>query len=174
MRRLTLLRHAKSSWDDESLDDFHRPLNERGRHSAKAMGAYLSGQGAAFDLILASPAIRVVQTLEGLVNGGWISAPVQFDPAVYHAGYRDLLGIIRKIPDEVQSVMISGHNPTIGVLAAQLCRNDDDSGRRADLATKYPTGALAEIELDVDHWADVEPQCGRLAAFITPRSLPNN
>ena len=71
MRSLTLLRHAKSSWDDESLDDFHRPLNERGRRAAKAMGKHLAAKGARFDLVLASPAQRVVETLQGLAKGGW-------------------------------------------------------------------------------------------------------
>ena len=166
MRSLTLLRHAKSSWDDESLDDFHRPLNDRGWRSARAMGEYLAKREARFDLILASQAERIVQTLHGLTEGGWQSGPVQFNPAIYHAGYRELLTIVQSTPDTVNRLMVVGHNPTIGALAAQLSRNGGE-----EVLGKYPTGALAEIELEVERWAGVEPNSGQLTAFVTPRSL---
>jgi phosphohistidine phosphatase len=166
VRSLTLLRHAKSSWDDESIDDFHRPLNDRGWRSARAMGEYLRSHGARFDLIIASEAERVVQTLRGLAEGGWQSGPVQFDTGIYHAGYRDLLALIQKTPDEVRRLMVVGHNPTIGAIAAQLSRNGGE-----EVLGKYPTGALAQIDLDVEHWSDVEPNSGQLTAFGTPRSL---
>jgi len=166
VRCLTLLRHAKSSWDDESLDDFHRPLNERGWRSANAMGKYLAEKDIRFDKILASPAERVVQTLRGLEEGGWQSGPVQFDRAIYQAGYRELLAMIRASADSVQRLMIVGHNPTIGAIAAQLSQNGGE-----DVLGKYPTGSLAEIEMDVDAWTAVEPNSGRLTAFVTPRSL---
>jgi phosphohistidine phosphatase len=170
MRNLTLLRHAKSSWDDESIDDFHRPLNDRGRRSAQVLGQYLAGRGAHFDLILASPAERVVQTLDGLAKGGWDSGPVRFDRAIYHAGYRDLLAMVRSVPDNVERLMVVGHNPTIGVLAIELSR-DDDKGLRAVAANNYPTGTLAEMTLDIESWGDAAPSCGGLTAFVTPRSL---
>ena len=166
MRSLTLLRHAKSSWDDESIDDFHRPLNERGWRAAKAMGEYLTTHGKQFDLILASQAERVVQTLRGLAEGGWRHGPVQFDPAIYHAGYQELLGIVQATSTDVRRLLVVGHNPTIGALAAQLSRNGVE-----EVQGKYPTGALAEIELDVDGWADVAPNSGQLTAFVTPKSL---
>ena len=166
MRSLTLLRHAKSSWDDESIDDFHRPLNERGWRAAKAMGEYLTTHGKQFDLILASQAERVVQTLRGLAEGGWRHGPVQFDPAIYHAGYQELLGIVQATSTDVRRLLVVGHNPTIGALAAQLSRNGGEEG-----LGKYPTGALAEIELDEDGWADVAPNSGQLTAFVTPKSL---
>ena len=70
MRRLSLLRHAKSDWDDPSIDDFYRPLNGRGKKAAKAMGQYLLEQGVKFDLVVASPAARVVETLKGLGKSG--------------------------------------------------------------------------------------------------------
>jgi len=169
MRSLTLLRHAKSSWDDESIDDFHRPLNDRGWRSAKAMGGYLAAKAAQFDLLLASPAERVVQSLRGLAEGGWQSGAVRFDPAIYHAGYGELLAMIRSTRNDVQRLMIVGHNPTIGAVAAQLSRNGGDG-----VLGKYPTGALAQIQLDVDDWADVGPGGGQLTAFVTARSLLEN
>jgi phosphohistidine phosphatase len=171
MRSLTLLRHAKSSWDDESLDDFHRPLNDRGRGAARAMGKHLASAGAKFDLILASPAQRVVETLEGLAAGGWEPGPVEFLPAIYHASTRDILEMIRSAPDQVQRLMLVGHNPALGMLALQLSEEDEE-GLRAAVSAKYPTGALADIALDIESWNEAGPQCGRLTGFTPPRSLP--
>ena len=171
MRSLTLLRHAKSSWDDESLDDFHRPLNDRGRRSAKAMGKHLAARNARFDLILASPAQRVVETLKGLEAGGWETRPAQFDPEIYHASTRDLLEMVRAAPDKVRRLMLVGHNPVLGMLALQLS-GEDNEGLRAQVAENYPTGALAEIALDIENWSEAGPGCGRLVEFTVPRSLP--
>jgi phosphohistidine phosphatase len=168
MRRLSLLRHAKSSWDDTSLDDFHRPLNERGWKSAKAMGHYLAEQNAVFDLVLASPAERVVQTLEGLANGGWEGGPVRIEKSIYDASFRELMNLVRSIPDEAQSALLVAHNPGIGMLAGQLAR---ESRLRNQAAAKYPTGALVELELDIEAWSQAGAGCGSLTAFITPRSL---
>lgn len=172
MRSLTLLRHAKSSWDDESLDDFHRPLNDRGQRAAKAMGRHLAAKGAKFDLVLASPAQRVVETLRGLAEGGWKASPVRFDPAIYHASTRDLLEMVRAAPDSAQRLLLVGHNPVIAFLALQLSE-DDPQGLRARIADNYPTGALAEIALDIQDWKEAGPACGRLVEFIVPRSLPD-
>jgi phosphohistidine phosphatase len=172
MRSLTLLRHAKSSWDDESLDDFHRPLNDRGRRAAKAMGKHLVAKGAQFDLVLASPAQRVVETLQGLAEGGWEAGPVQFDPAIYHAATRDLLEMVRSAPDSVQRLLLIGHNPVIAFLALQLS-GEDNEGLRTQVADNYPTGALAEILLDINDWKVAGPECGRLVEFTVPRSLPD-
>ena len=171
MRSLTLLRHAKSSWDDESLDDFHRPLNDRGRRAAKAMGKHLAAKGAKFDLILASPAQRVVETLEGLAAGGWEAAPVEFDPAIYHASTGDLMEMVRAAPGKVRRLMLVGHNPVLGVLALQLS-GEDGEGLRAQVAENYPTGALAEIALDIGDWTEAGPGYGRIVEFVVPRSLP--
>ena len=172
MRSLTLLRHAKSSWDDESLDDFHRPLNDRGRRAAKAMGRYLAAKGATFDLVLASPAQRVVETLRGLAEGGWEAGPVRFDPAIYHASTQDLLEMVRAAPDSAQRLLLVGHNPVLAFVALQLSVEDHD-GLRVRIADNYPTGALAEIALNIPPWRDAGPACGRLVEFIVPRSLPD-
>jgi phosphohistidine phosphatase len=171
MRSLTLLRHAKSSWDDESLDDFHRPLNERGERAARAMGKHLAAKGAKFDLILASPARRVVETLECLAEGGWDPKPVRYDQAIYHGSTGGLLEIVRSTADDVRRLMLVGHNPALGMLALQLAEEDEE-GLRAAVSAKYPTGALAEMALDIESWDDAAPQCGRLVAFTPPRSLP--
>ena len=170
MRSLSLLRHAKSSWADDNVDDFYRPLNDRGRKAAEAMGRHLVAKAATFDLILASPAQRVVETLKGLAAGGWESGPVHFDPAIYHASTSDLLAMVRGAPGTAGRLLLVGHNPVIGMLALQLSV-EDGGAFRAQVAENYPTGALAELALDIDDWSEAGPQCGRLIEFTVPRSL---
>jgi phosphohistidine phosphatase len=171
MRSLTLMRHAKASLDDESLDDFDRPLDDRGRLAAKAMGRHLAAKSARFDRILASPAHRVVETLQELAAGGWETGPVEFDPAIYHASTRDLLEMVRSTSGEVGRLMLVGHNPVLGMLALQLSRDDPES-LRAQVAEDYPTGAMAKLALDIQDWSEAGPGCGRLVEFTVPRPLP--
>jgi phosphohistidine phosphatase len=170
VRSLTLLRHAEASFGDETAVDFDRPLNERGRQAARAMGRHLAEKAARFDRILASPARRVVETLQGLATGGWEAGPVEFEPAIYHASTAELLELVRSTANEVRSLMLVGHNPVIGMLALQLTV-DDANPLRSRLPDGYPAGALAEIVLDIEHWSEAAPQCGRLLDFIVPGSL---
>ena len=160
MKRLTLLRHAKATADSPG-GDFDRALNDRGRADAARMGRELQQLGLAFDLILASPARRVVETLEGI---GEQSST--FDPRIYNARTEQLLDIVRSVHDGITSLLIVGHNPGIGRLAALLA-GDDPSGPIDD----YPTAALAEFVLPVDRWRAVGDATGRLVRFIKPRDL---
>jgi phosphohistidine phosphatase len=170
MKTLTLLRHAKSSWDDPSARDFDRPLNRRGRKAARAMGKAIREQGIAFDRILASPAARVVGTLEDLAEGyGGPIDPV-FDHRIYMATAATLLKLVRETDDTAERLLVVGHNPGMEALALMLIR-DDGNGLRSEMSVKYPTAALAEIELPVDHWRDVDLGRGRLDRFIRPRDL---
>jgi phosphohistidine phosphatase len=170
MKTLTLLRHAKSSWDDPSARDFDRPLNRRGRKAARAMGKAMREQGIAFDQIVASPAARVVGTLEDLAEGyGGPIDPV-FDQRVYLATAATLLKLVQGANDTAERLLVVGHNPGMEALALMLTR-DDDNGLRGKMLTKYPTAALAEIALPVDRWRDVDLGKGQLARFIRPRDL---
>jgi phosphohistidine phosphatase len=147
--RLYLLRHAKSSWDEPGLADHDRPLAPRGRRAAKAMGRYLREQGIEPDLILCSSATRARQTLERLGLPG-----ARIEPGLYGA---DAATLRRFIP-KAASAMLIGHNPGIHDLAVSLAR----SGPRVpELAAKFPTGALATLELDT----------GELIDFVRPRDL---
>lgn len=172
MRSLTLLRHAKSVWDDPSVSDYYRPLNQRGRNAARAMGSYLARKDAVFDLILASPAERVAETLKNLVKGGWKSGPVQFHEAIYGAGCDEVLAMIQSVPEHVGRLMVVGHNPALAQLAVRLTR-DDEHGLRAQASVKYPTCALAEIAFEAGSWAEVGVQGGVLVDFQVPASLPD-
>lgn len=169
MKSLTLLRHAKSGWDDAAVRDFDRPLNPRGRRAARAVGAEMRAQGLVFDLVLASPARRVVETLEEVAAGYGEIAP-EYDERIYLATATTLLDIVRHAPDTADRLLLVGHNPGFEELALRLSRRDEDP-LRAQIEVKYPTGTVAEIELPVDRWTDVTERRGRIRRFIRPRDL---
>lgn len=167
MRSLTLLRHAEAGSVDAITDDFDRPLNERGRCAAQGVGRHLAAKRVRIDRVLASPAQRVVETLQGLTASGWEAGRVKFDPLIYHASTDELLAMLRSTPGDVERLMLVGHNPVLAMLAVQLTL-DDDEGLRARVAERYPAGALAEIALDIEDWSEAAAQCGRLVEFIEP------
>lgn len=167
MKTLTLLRHAKSGWEDPALSDFARPLNARGRSAARAMGRELRALGLGWDRILASPAARVTETIEGLAESYGPLAPV-YDERIYLASLDTLLDLVRATDDGCATLLVVGHNPGMERLALLLSRG----GLLHDqLALKYPTGALAEIAFPIDHWRDIAESGGTLARFLRPRDL---
>ena len=169
MKTLTLLRHAKSSWDGRSVStDFDRPLNPRGHRAAHAVGRELQARGLAFDRVIASPAARVVETIEDFEDGYGGPIRPSFDPRVYRASPATLMAIIREADDTAGHLLIVGHNPGLEALAMLLTR---DNALRRELAAKYPTATVAEIRLPIDHWRDAEAGTGELARFIRPRDL---
>lgn len=170
MKSLTLLRHAKSSWDDAAMSDFDRPLNRRGQAAARAMGREMRALGLAFDAVYASPARRVVETLQGVTESYGRALDPAFDRHIYLAATDTLLEMVRGADDAGDSLLLVGHNPGFERLALLLARDDGDPAR-AEITAKYPTGALAEIELPIDHWRDAAPGIGRLVRFIRPRDL---
>lgn len=168
MKTLTLLRHAKSSWDDPALGDFDRPLNARGRKAARAMGREMRRLGLAFDLILASPAARVTGTLNELAQGYGGAVATEQDRRIYLASPATLLDLVRGVPDEVGRLLLVGHNPGLEQLALALGRR----GTLHDLvAAKYPTAALAELSFDGGRWREIGDGTGTLTRFIRPRDL---
>lgn len=169
MKILTLLRHAKSGWDDPVSRDFDRPLNPRGRRAARTVGLEMKAQGLAFDLVRASPARRVIETLEE-VEAAFGPLGAQYDQRLYLASPATLLEIVRGAPDEAERLLLAGHNPGLEEIALRLSRRDE-AGLRARVAVKYPTGTMAQIELAVEHWADVAERSGRIVRFIRPRDL---
>src|SRR5690242_15630917 len=170
MKRLALLRHAKSSWDEPGLDDFNRPLNERGWKAARRMGRELKHRDMRFDLVLASTAARVRETIDGLQQKYEFTAPIRFEQAIYLATTETLLSLIRELPDAVEAPLLVGHNPRLERLLVELTR-DDSKGLRQRIAGKYPTGALAIVELPAGRWGEVSPGSGRIVELILPKEL---
>ena len=170
MKRLAILRHAKSSWDDPGLDDFNRPLNERGRKAARRIGRELKQRGMKFDLVVASAAARVRETIDAVQEKYDFAAPIQFEPRLYGASEAALLELVRALSEEVKAPLIVGHNPGLEQLIADLAE-DDAQGLRQRVAGKFPTGALAIIELPAKRWAEVEPASGKIVELILPKEL---
>jgi phosphohistidine phosphatase len=170
MKILTLLRHAKSSWDDKVPRDFDRPLNARGRKAAVTVGRELRAQGLAFDKVIASSAVRVVETLSSLWEGYGDQLEPEHEADLYLASPAALLERIQAVDDGVDRLLVVGHNPGLEQLALMLT-DGDPVKLREQLALKYPTATVAEISLPVDRWADVREGGGTLTRFIRPRDL---
>lgn len=169
MKSLTLLRHAKSAWDDPVARDFDRPLNPRGRRAARTIGREMSRLGLTFDVILASPAQRVVETLAEVSQTFPMDAP-KYDKRIYLASTAALIDLVRESEVSVERLLLVGHNPGLESLALTLI-NAQPSTLRTELEAKYPTGTLAEIELPITRWADIDEESGTLTRFIRPRDL---
>lgn len=170
MKTLTLLRHAKSSWDDMAATDFERPLNRRGKAGARAMGREMRALGLAFDAVRASPAVRVVETLARVAESYGGDLDPAYDRHLYLASRETLLDAVRETAAECDRLLLAGHNPGLERLALALLPEDGDAGR-AGIAEKYPTGALVEIALPIANWTEATPGIGRLVRFIRPRDL---
>ena len=169
MRRLILLRHAKSDWPD-GTPDHERPLAERGREAAPVIGAYMAREGLVPDRVLVSSARRTQETW-ALVAPQLRSSPeVEREPRIYEANVSTLLAVVQGQPVACHTLLMVGHNPGFEDLAARLTDSGSVEARLA-MAAKFPTGALAVIDLPVDRWEDVTPKSGRLDRFITPRAL---
>jgi phosphohistidine phosphatase len=169
MKRLLLLRHAKSAWP-EGVEDHERPLGNRGRRDAPRMGAYMGSAGLQPDFALVSSARRTQETW-GLVELA-LAGPCPFRtvPSIYEAEPAAILAAIQVAPEESETLLVIGHNPGFENLAALLAPQGEAEAL-ARLKTKYPTAGLAVIVLDVERWENAAPGAGRLDAFVTPKVL---
>ena len=170
MKTLALLRHAKSSWTDPSLDDIDRPLAPRGIRAAATMAAYMRDQGLVPETVLCSTARRAKATWD-LLSTAWPDAvAVAFDQALYLTTPAGILRRLSAVSDGVHRVMVIGHNPGLHQLAVRLTFGGDDQAM-ARLGSRFPTAALAMIDLDGGTWREIEPTGGRLVRFVVPRDL---
>ena len=164
MKTLYLLRHAKSSWNDSSLRDFDRPLNDRGREAAEQIGKRLASEELIDPLLICSPALRARETAEIVLQSSNMSAEERFDERIYEASLRDLTQVISDIPDDKQVAILIGHNPGFEELLAFLTGE----------SRPMPTCALAKVKFDVESWGDVRTGEGTLEWFTTPKELPGD
>jgi phosphohistidine phosphatase len=167
VRRLVLVRHAKSSWDDLSLTDRQRPLAPRGIAALGPMRDHLAAGDGRPDLVLCSPARRTRLTLEGIRAALPEHVRIETIDELYGADAWQLLRLVRSSDDEYSGVMVVGHNPGLGDLAVLLAGSGDPEAR-GQLRAKFPTGAMATISFD-GRWSEVAPGSGRLDALFTPR-----
>ena len=170
MKRLYVLRHAKSDWDEAGLADHDRPLAARGRKGAGRLAAEFARLHLEVDVVLCSTARRARDTLD-LVRGALPeSTEVYFERRLYGAGAEDLIDRLHGVPDADGSVMLVGHNPGLEDLVLDLAPTED-AALVARVEAKFPTAAFATIDLAVDHWVAVQPGTGTLVGFVTPSDL---
>lgn len=169
MKKLSLLRHAKSDWQDAALRDFDRPLNDKGKRVARAMGHWIAQQKIGFDKVIASPAIRVEETIEHFANGYEKRLNIEWDRKIYLASSATILDLVRDCTDE-EHILIVGHNPGIEDVIFDLV-SDDGSSLRNMVEKKYPTGAYAQLHIETQKWADISSSATSLEVFMPPRDL---
>lgn len=165
MKRLCLLRHAKSDWSDTALDDAARPLNKRGRKAADFMADFIVKRGFKPDQILCSTAKRARHTCDPLTEK--LGPCVSYLDELYMAMPEDHLAVIHHADKDAKTLLVIAHNPGLELLAALLAENADEAAR----FEHFPTGALAVFDFDTDSWADIAPAKGKLVFYGKPREL---
>ena len=169
MKTLTLLRHAKSGWDDPVARDFDRPLNPKGQRAAAMVGRHMKSLGLAFERVVASPAVRVVETLEHVGQGYGSDLAPAWDQRIYLASPATLLDVVHGLPDGADHVLLVGHNPGLEELVLLLV--PDGGALRDQVEIKFPTATLAEMTFDIASWDEVRAGGATLARFVRPRDL---
>lgn len=159
-KRLLLFRHAKSDWHAGITDDHERPLTKRGRAAAPIMGRVLATADQLPDLVVTSTAVRARTTVElAHAAGGW-TCPVETSDALYDTDAASVLEEIRGLPDSIDRVLLAGHEPTWSKLASRLIGGGD---------LRFPTAALARLDLDIAWWRDATFGCGALVWLLQPK-----
>lgn len=161
MKLLTLIRHAKSSWKDPTLEDFDRPLNRRGLRNAPQMANRLSDRLPTPDRVLSSPARRASHTAQILAEHLRIADRLESDPRLYEAAPDEILAVLRDTPAHVNHQFLVGHNPGITACAESL------TGQGLE---DLPTCAVAHIRIDLDDWHSAAWGCGTLLWIDFPKN----
>lgn len=161
MKTLYLLRHAKSSWKDPELQDFDRPLNERGREATPLVGRFIRKSKLRVDLLLSSPAARARQTADLVKESAGLSAELLYDERIYEADAVALLEVVTQAAESADALMLVGHNPEMEELLTLLTGEEQ----------RMPTATLACVALDVDKWGKTRARTGRLEWLVRPKEL---
>lgn len=161
MKELYLLRHAKSSWDDSSLDDFDRPLNERGKKAAPLMGRVMREKKLKPDLILCSPSKRTKQTAKHIIDSSKIKSEITYDERIYEASTADLFELLKAQDAKLACILLIGHNPGMESLLTHLTGAEE----------LFPTAALAKVSLDIEKWKGIKDGAGKMDWILRPKEL---
>ncbi len=170
-KKLTLIRHAKSDWADDGRRDVERPINERGWRASRVIGSWMAEHRLTFDLVLCSPAARVTETIDGIVQSYGRAIPYEIDKRIYLASAETLMEVLRCRGGDSGHVMMCGHNPGLEDLVLELVPDEGGGPPRDLVEEKYPTASIAELTLDIADWPALLSQTGRLERFTRPRDL---
>lgn len=171
MKTLGLYRHAKSDWHDSRARDFDRPLNKRGRKGAGIMGRHIAQHGIFWDRIVASPAVRVAETIEIGAEAAGITPQVRWDRRIYLASSATLIDLLREQDGDPRAILMIGHNPGLEDVIFDLVPDDGTSPLRDLVEVKFPTAAFAVLKIDIQNWSDLAEGSARLVHLKRPRDL---
>ena len=158
VKRLILFRHAKSDWGAAYEKDCDRPLAKRGIETARTMGRLLSN--ASPQLVITSSAVRAKQTVDLALRAGKWGCPVQVTNKLYEASAAQVLAVVHQVSNNVETLLLVGHEPTWSVLASQLIGGGH---------IRFPTGAMARIDFDIEIWHHVGNAQGSLRWLLQPK-----
>ncbi|MCF6310176.1 MAG: histidine phosphatase family protein [Sulfurimonas sp.] len=159
MKKLYIIRHAKSSWKDMELDDYNRPLNKRGKANAPFMGSILKKQKVQPDIIISSPVLRAKTTAKIIAKEVKYSKKIVFRDDMYESSPSRLHKILTKIDDKHSIAFLFGHNPELNMLAENYVDFDEN----------IVTCGVVEIEFDCNKWIDISAKNATLVSFDYPK-----
>ncbi len=159
MKRLYIVRHAKSSWKDLSLDDFDRPLNKRGRRDAPTMGARLRERGVKPDIMISSPALRTKLTAQSIAKEVGYSKKIVFNKNIYELYVADLHEILKDVDDSHSIAFLFGHDTGLNMLAKKY----------VDMDENIVTCGVVEIEFDCESWSDIGRKNAKFISYDYPK-----
>lgn len=160
MKSVLILRHGKSDWDAGYDSDHERPLARRGIRAAELMGRFLSHIDQVPDQVISSTAVRARSTAELGIEAGQWNSPALYTEALYGASVGSVLELLRRIDDSIARLLLVGHQPTWSELISELT---------GGATYRFPTAALARVDLDADHWDEVQTGNGTLVWLVTPK-----
>jgi len=161
MKTLLLLRHARSDNATPGSSDINRPLNERGKQQAQAIGNFIKKQNLTVELVVCSPAVRARETAELVLSAAEVDAKVRYDQRIYEASPHQLLEVISEVDAARNTVLLVGHNPGIEELLKAL------TGKEEPISP----GTLASIDFGFDEWSSVTEASGSLHLIVRPNEL---
>jgi phosphohistidine phosphatase len=166
MKALTIIRHAKAERPEGYASDFERPLTERGHKDAQRIGEVVARLEPPMDWLASSPAVRTRLTAERIANIGDYANKIQWEPEIYEASADTLLAILAKAPQDIQHVVLVGHNPGVAELTSGLI-----AGAPGRLPIHMPTAALVHMHLEIFWWNQIRWGCGALEYMVAPKIL---
>lgn len=160
MKKLFLIRHAKSDWSNLLLDDFDRALNNRGLKDAPFMAKLLKDKNIIPDLIISSPALRTKLTIEILLKEMTLEQDIIYDKNIYEAPYLNLKKVINNVDVKINTLFLIGHNPGLCDLANSLCKESFEN---------IPTCGIIELDFNTNFWSDISKENSKLISFEYPK-----
>ncbi|MCE9501819.1 MAG: histidine phosphatase family protein [Leptospira sp.] len=162
MKKIFLMRHAKSDWNADFRTDHERPLSDRGKGNAKSLRKFLSARDFHPDIAYVSDSKRTIQTFKLAVRESWIAGKIVYSEKIYEAPVEELIQIVQGTDDRHSSILIVGHNPGMELLSGYLLNLVNQQ-----IFVKFSTSAFASFDCDIGNWKNLQEGCAKLGLFLT-------